>query len=317
MRLVALILSLFSASAGLADDGALNRLDEAFRAWLAPQGLNGVLALRHDGAPLGVIEAGISAETSIELASLSKSITGLCAMSVVEDGLMAWDDSAADTLGRGPDVSLGELITQTSGLRRDSTQGFMPFWRDQPPHRSSAVLDIVTLRAKPDGERGQFHYNNENYALAGLMIEAALGEDYDAVCRERVLEPAGVTGAASARFGGFQPWGGWAMTAADFAQFHEFWFALPSANGWDPFDLPYASAWGAHYGLGTMFRKLEPGFAFWHFGALCFPGDVETGAYAVSLFGDWTLIAAYDGCPSSDMLRKLDNALVAAALELR
>ncbi|MEL7153574.1 MAG: hypothetical protein AAFN51_07275, partial [Pseudomonadota bacterium] len=52
MRLVALILSLFSASAGLADDGALNRLDEAFRAWLAPQGLNGVLALRHDGAPL-------------------------------------------------------------------------------------------------------------------------------------------------------------------------------------------------------------------------------------------------------------------------
>ena len=317
MRVAAVILSLFSATIALADDGALNRLDEAFRAWLAPQGLNGVLALRHQGAPLGVIEAGITAETPIELASLSKSITGLCAMSVVEDGLMAWEDSSADTLGRGPDATLGELVTQTSGLRRDSTQGFMGFWRDQPPHRSGAVLDIVSLRGKPGGERGQFHYNNENYALAGLMIEAATGEDYDAACRDRVLEVAGVTGAASARFGGFQPWGGWAMTAPDFAQFHEFWFALPSANGWDAFDHPNASAWDAHYGLGTMFRKLEPGFAFWHFGALCFPGDVETGAYAVSLFGDWTLVAAYDGCPSIDTLRQLDNALVAAALDLR
>ncbi len=43
--------------------------------------------------------------------------------------------------------------------------------------KSWAVLDIVMARDQPTQNKGQFQYNNENYALVGLMIEAASGED--------------------------------------------------------------------------------------------------------------------------------------------
>ncbi|MEM8693936.1 MAG: serine hydrolase domain-containing protein [Pseudomonadota bacterium] len=311
-------LAVLMASAAQADDAAMTRLDTAFGTWLDAHDVKGVMAVRHKGVLLGVIEHGLSADEPVELASVSKSITGLCALSLVQDGRLDWDDTVSARVGKGPDVTLAQLLTHSAGLGPDSTQMAMFLWRDQPPHRSADVLDQVLERSEQSAEVGTFSYNNENYALIGLMIEEASGAPYAETCTKRVLDPAGVEGGAAAASGAFMPWGGWAMRVNDYAALHEHWFGRDGVVGADPFAFPHVEAWDAYYGLGTMFRQSfdGSGYHFWHFGALCFADDGSIGAYAVSWFGDWSLLAAYDDCILDDTLIELDNALARAGLDL-
>lgn len=292
-------------------------VQEAFDHWLSQGALSGQLGTgmrRADGA-WDVQVHGAAARG--ELASVSKSITAVCVHHLVQDGRLFWSDRLPDILGDAPDVSIAALITHSSGLTPDATQDAMPRWLDKAPdgagHFSAQVLEAVNARGIVDTANGAFFYNNENYALLGLVIKAVSGQPYFEYCKAALDLPEGI--APSPRSGGMQPWGGLVAEPAAYLAFLTAHYGPDSVIGRDPMALPHVEmAPGVYYGMGTVFRAFRGGYNFWHFGALCFPRRMDAGSFAVIWHGRVAALALWDGCVNWDAMAQLDGALAVAAL---
>ncbi|WP_299301692.1 serine hydrolase [uncultured Litoreibacter sp.] len=313
MRITCLIASLCLALPALAQgqDAVADRLEQAFRDWADTHDVaRGALAATYQGNVVSQIGIGQPADTPMELASLSKAITGTCAMSLIAGGDWHEATTAADVLGQGPDVTVGQLMTHTSGYVNDATQMAMPAMLDAPDH--PGIADAL-LELGPPGKAGTYVYSNENYAILGRMISVETGQTYGRACADRVLRPAGVKAEVSPRTGAFAAFGGWAMPVADYAKFHAHHFGEGSILGQAPEGAPMAEmGGGAFYGPGTIWRAFRGGHNFWHFGALCFPGRMNTGAFAVQWHGGWGVSVAYNACVDWPAMAELDGVLAAA-----
>ena len=310
--LTALIVMLLPFMAAAQDADRVAAMRSAYADWLVRHKVSGTGAFAYRGDPTTAIG---NASAPIELASVSKSITALCAAALSDAGQLSFTDSVRDVLGRGPDVSVGSLVTHTSGIVMDITQALMFLWLDTDGHRADIVLNMMD---GPRGTPGAFAYNNVNYALLGLVIEASADGTYEEICHRHVLEPVGARGQASPRSGGLISWGGWAISPRDYARVHGHWFGSQTNTGRNPFDYPHVGLddSGAFYGLGTAFRRNHTGdgsFNYWHFGSLCFPAYFNAGAFAVTWGGNWTVVLGYDGCVDDEARRTLDQAMGRAA----
>ncbi|WP_223422959.1 serine hydrolase domain-containing protein [Tateyamaria pelophila] len=294
------------------DSDRMSAMRAAYAEWLVRNEITGTGALAYQETPVTAIG---DATAPIELASVSKSITALCAAALSDAGQLDFSHAVRDLLGKGPDVSVGSLVTHTSGIVADITQPLMVLWLNSDDHRADIVLNLMK---DPVGVPGAYAYNNVNYALLALVIEASTGADYESTCRRLVLDPAGARGQASERSGGFLSWGGWAMSPFDYARVHGYWYGPGTNTGRNPFDYPHVALddAGVFYGLGTAFRASHIGdgiYDFWHFGALCFSGLFNVGAYAVTWAGGWTVVLGYDGCVDRAARRDLDEMMRRAA----
>ncbi|MEM6309696.1 MAG: serine hydrolase [Pseudomonadota bacterium] len=314
MKLITILLIALSFAAAPVqanEQVRLGLIEAAFERWLKTNRANGVLSVRRKGVEKAVFSKGIPGNAQVEIASLSKAITGVCAAQLIRSGKLRADQTVADALGSGPDVTLAQLLTHTSGLRPDSTQGAMAKWLGSTRDRSLDVLAAIEKRRAP--KPGKYLYNNENYALAGLMIANAMNASYAQTCQTQALSPASVRGAAGAQSGGFQPWGGWAMTVSDYSKFHSYWFGGNRATARKPTSYPHVNlGGGAGYGLGTFFRTGRNGSNFWHFGAYCMRSKFQMGTYAVTWGGDYTITAYYDRCVKDSAMGALDAAMIDA-----
>lgn len=307
-----LVLVLLPIVAAAQDSDRMTAMRSAYAEWLVRHEISGTGALAYEARPATAIG---DATRPIELASVSKSITALCAAALSDAGQLDFSHSVRDVLGRGPDVSVGSLVTHTSGVVADITQPLMVLWLNTEGNRADIVLNFMK---DPVGVPGEYAYNNVNYALLGLVIEASAGADYEATCRRLVLEPAGATGQASERTGGFISWGGWSMSPLDYARVHGHWFGPHTNTGRNPLDYPHVALddAGLFYGLGTAFRENHTGdgtYNYWHFGALCFPALFSVGAFAVTWGGGWTAVMGYEGCVDREARRELDQLMSRAA----
>lgn len=314
MRVLSVILWLCLCATAQAQD--LDAVDAAFASWLDAVGANGVLTVWRGGAKQATFAHGMAADTPVELASLSKAITGVCVLDLIAEGVWRPDTTAREVLGTGGTVTVAQLLTHTSGLGPDGTQGldvsFLPVARG----RAHEVGAIALERGVDADLAGQFSYNNENYAVLADMIAAETGVPYADACQTRALGPAGVTGKPSDVVGPMLAWGGWAMTVADYARFHWHWFGPEGRIGADPGRWPRHAfeGEGYFYGPGIFQRPMNGAQNFWHFGAHCFPAQLNVGAFTVSWFGDWSAVAAYDACLEWPQMVALDNTLARAVL---
>ncbi|WP_415921075.1 serine hydrolase domain-containing protein [Tateyamaria sp. SN6-1] len=294
----------------VAADGVGDRMQAAFDEWRGDVATMGQLGTgtRVDGT--WQVTAGA---TAAELASVSKSITAVCALQLVEEGVLDWSDTLPDRLGKGPDVTAAQLVTHSSGLTLDVTQAAMPGWLDDADtaHKSAAILDVLVDADGIAGAPNRYAYNNVNYALLALMIEAATGQGFVEACWPRLGLTLDIR--ASARSGAFGPWGGLEATPAGYLGFLHRHFGPGSLIGTDPFAYPHVEiGGGAYYGLGMVFRPFRGSYNFWHFGALCFPNRLETGSFAVIWEGRHSALALYDACVDWDSMSALDAALAGA-----
>jgi CubicO group peptidase (beta-lactamase class C family) len=297
------------------DPATVDRLAAEMELWLNYNDVSrGALAITYQGQPVDTRGFGMDADTPVELASLSKAITSICAHTLVLDGLLSWNDSVQAFVPDAPEgITLGDLVSHSSGLATDSTQGNIYMWLNSSEDFAPQVISRINARGGAQGARGEYVYNNENHALLGLAIDALSDASLEDTCATRALQPAGVTGQRSPKTGAFLSFGGWQMTVADYARFHAHWFGAKGAIGQDPFSAPHTDmGGGAYYGLGMTFRAFREDHNFWHFGLWCFPGRLNTGSYVVSWEGDWGAVAAFDGCHDWPTLIALDNGLTRA-----
>ncbi|SLN58073.1 serine hydrolase domain-containing protein [Roseisalinus antarcticus] len=306
IRLV-VILALWAGSAA-ADARAL---EAAWRGWVAQAGVTGsTIAITRDGQLVRSLGIGEDPEARAPLASLSKSITGACILALERQGLLSTSQTVGQLFsGTGMAMTQGasritvaELLTHSSGLMRDSTQGRPSPWRARGGDRTLEVAQ--TAMSRNPGPK-QFVYNNENYAVLGAVIQVVAGENPALVCPRLVLAPLGLDAAVSREFGGGVSWGGNEMSAPDFARFAA---SLAPRRDWPR--LPMGG--GVSYGPGVMLKEGGGRTTLWHFGSWCFLFGQSAGAYFFQLADSWGVTVTYNRCLSQSQTQALDVALASA-----
>jgi CubicO group peptidase (beta-lactamase class C family) len=143
----------------------------------------------HDGLPDKPVEPG----TLFRIASISKQMTTLGLLRLVEDGKAALDADVSGYLGftlRNPHfpdqaITLRHLLTHTSSLRDDA--GYA--WGAE-----AALKDVIDAKmyATNAGPGAFFTYCNLGWGVIGTVMENITGERFDRLMRRLLIEPLGL-----------------------------------------------------------------------------------------------------------------------------
>ncbi|MCO8120623.1 serine hydrolase [Stieleria sp. TO1_6] len=172
-----------------------------------------VLARGYGLADLGTNEA-VEPDSLFRIASLSKPITAVAIMQLVERGELHLEDTVIETLQldqslasienadpRVSQITIGQLLEHRGGWDRD--QSFDPMFQSirwaklagvDAPAEPATVIQCM-LSQPLDFDPGQrYAYSNFGYCLLGRVIEKVSGQSYESYVQENVLAPIGVTG---------------------------------------------------------------------------------------------------------------------------
>ncbi len=145
-----------------------------------------------DGVTPGLPANG---QTLYRIASVSKLVTALGLMRLLEDGKVALDADVGAYLGfalRNPHfpqqaITLRMLLSHTSSLRDDAGYAF-PL--------TSTLRDVMTLAMwSPRAAPGAFFtYCNLGFGIIGTIMERVTGERFDRLMQRLILSPLGMRG---------------------------------------------------------------------------------------------------------------------------
>jgi CubicO group peptidase (beta-lactamase class C family) len=185
--------------------------------------------------------------------SIGKSMSATAIASLVEDGIMSWDDALGQRLpdiamdAGWRDVSLHQLLTHTASIPRAPISAMINSVTDpvrlREVRREIAATLLAELPTTPPGSA--FSYSNEGFMLASVMAEEATGEMWEDIIRTRLAKPLGLTslgfGAPTGETPQAVPWGHRKIGAFKLAM-------APAGNADNP-------AWMA--AAGTMHMTLD------------------------------------------------------------
>lgn len=135
----------------------------------------------------------VTADDPVRVASISKMVTAIGVMKLVEAGKLDLDSDVSQWLGwrlRNPafperPITLGMLLSHTASLREHDDDYVVPLGRSL-----RAVLeDPTNWDARHGPGDNYFRYANINFPVIGSVIERVTGERFDIWMRREVLEP--------------------------------------------------------------------------------------------------------------------------------
>lgn len=201
------ILSLTSLSPPARQDDAADSIDAYMTERMEALEIPGAaVAVVRDGeivhlAGYGVAnDAGdpVTPQTPFLLASLSKSMTAVAVMQLVEQGLVELDAPIQQYLPWFmPDtpITVRQLLNQTSGL--DELHGYE---RNLDPGGADGLARSIRELAKTDLNRSPgtaFEYSNSNADTLGLLIETVSGRSYGEFMAANLFAPLNMNGAST------------------------------------------------------------------------------------------------------------------------
>ena len=184
----------------------------------------------------------ITPATPVQLASVSKALTGVAAMQLVGSGALDLDKPVVTYLpwfttrdrDASAEITIGDLVHHTSGLDDDAIDTSHLLDDHSPAALERGVRAMASSDLAFSPGHG-FLYADANYDLLGLLVQERSGQAFADYMREHVFGPMGMSSAyadpASAMAGGaaegYYRWFGLAYraTAAPHPIAH-----LPSAN---------------------------------------------------------------------------------------
>jgi CubicO group peptidase (beta-lactamase class C family) len=192
------------------DLGAIVSLDELLTETLDTHPLPSLVAWVFDAET--TIAAGVSGvrktgdptparkDDLYHLGSCTKAMTATLAARLVERGLVAWSDTAADVLSLTrvhPDlaqVGLIELLSNTGGMPASLSQDWPDLWRflwqnQEDPRAARRELAAQLFAVSPEQAVGSYAYSNAGFIIAGAMLEAAADAPWESLMRDEVFGP--------------------------------------------------------------------------------------------------------------------------------
>jgi N-acyl-D-amino-acid deacylase len=150
----------------------------------------------------------VSADSLFRIASISKPITAVAVLRLVQDGKLDLDAKAFELLGVTPekadarlkDITIRQLLQHTGGWDRDKSGDpmFRPFdiaaeaGVASPPGPAS-IIRFVASRPLDFDPGARSAYSNFGYCVLGRVIEKVGGEPYEDFVKKTVLAPMGIT----------------------------------------------------------------------------------------------------------------------------
>ena len=142
----------------------------------------------------------------LRIASISKPITGVAIVQLIQRGRLGLDDRVAERLRldqtkdpRWRQVTVRQLLNHTGGW--DRGQSFDPMFRSleiarhfqgKPPAMPREILRYMQDQPLDFDPGSRFAYSNFGYSLLGRIVEQASGLDYGEYVRREVLAPLGI-----------------------------------------------------------------------------------------------------------------------------
>ena len=172
---------------------------DALRDELGVPGVGVALWSQGSGEAFGAGDATrrtpFGAETCLPIASASKALTSALLATLVDDGLLSWDEPVTRFLPElrmqdpaAAEVSVRDLLSHRSGVP-DSGGAFAT---EQPASRRELVGQLGDT-APTAGFRERWQYTNQMYVAAAHVAEVVLGTTWEQALQERLLAPLGMT----------------------------------------------------------------------------------------------------------------------------
>ncbi len=186
----------------------------------------GTLAVAHNGTPIFERGFGYSdidsktampAHANMRIASLSKPITAVAVLILVQEGKLQLDDKLVPFLKSHPvhrfntdklsevdarwaNITIRHVLWHSGGWDRGKSRDTMfllaEITRTQQLKKLARIPDVVKyqLNQPLDFAPGtSYAYSNVGYCLLGRVIETVSGKSYEDFVTERILKPAGMT----------------------------------------------------------------------------------------------------------------------------
>ncbi len=141
--------------------------------------------------------ARATTETLYSTGSSFKSVTATAVMQLAEQGKLKLsdpinrylgEDAVQDRLQSDKPVNFTHILAHWSGLTGGAE--IQPIWgRKLPLTLEQRTSKLYSIRAPET----KYEYNNDAYAVAGLLVQKISGEEYEKYMVEHVLKPLGVT----------------------------------------------------------------------------------------------------------------------------
>ncbi|NRA56764.1 MAG: beta-lactamase family protein [Phycisphaerales bacterium] len=186
-------------------------VDEAVRAEMARQELVGVaVGVIREGRVVYTAGYGladrenkvpVTTETMFRWASVSKPVTAIAAMQLVESGKLDLQRDVREYVPEFPDkgapITMEQLLSHLGGIVHYRNGPVVRTFReyDEPNPYKSVILALDTFAESPlvaqPGER--YSYSTHGCILASAVVERAGGAGFFEQVRERICEPLGLT----------------------------------------------------------------------------------------------------------------------------
>jgi N-acyl-D-amino-acid deacylase len=157
--------------------------------------------------------AEVKPESLFRLASVSKPITAITVMKLVDEGklkladrafeMVVWDpvkQQGQETDPRLKQITVLELLQHRGGFDRDASTDpmfhsveFAKLCAVKPPAMQEQIIRVMEGRPLDFAPGEKFAYSNFGYCVLGRVIEKATGERYQEAVQREVLSPLGIT----------------------------------------------------------------------------------------------------------------------------
>lgn len=146
----------------------------------------------------------VSLGTRFDVASVTKLFTSVAVLQQVDAGTLTLDSPIGRFVELGgtridPDITIGQLLTHTSGIGDDADEeageSYEDLWVDRPTYSVTRTADFLPqfVHKEPNFAPGTgCRYCNCGYILAGLALETVTGMGYRDYVREHVFDAAGM-----------------------------------------------------------------------------------------------------------------------------
>lgn len=143
-------------------------------------------------------EEPLAADAQVRVGSISKVITAVLVMQLVDEGLVDLDapvSTYVDGLELANDVTVRELLGHRSGIPNyTESRGFFEVVLGNPESTPEPATLVGFTNGESDFDPGsQYAYSNTNFVIAGMVVEAVRGQALNAALDTYINDPLGLT----------------------------------------------------------------------------------------------------------------------------